>query len=165
MAKKAKKEDMKVSLGSASRELTPELAAEFKAIAAADPDNLVKPEKLIERAESPLSPLHRYFEWDDSKAAEAWRVSQARYLIRSFTIEIEPLKIVPAFVSLSDDRKRPGGGYKWFAEVLPQDQLKRNFLLTVLSDIENLTRRVEDEPVIKPVREAVIQARQHIVEN
>lgn len=43
---------------------------------------------VVEAARSPASAMHRYFEWDDSAAAQQWRLSQARSLIRSIHVKI-----------------------------------------------------------------------------
>lgn len=45
-----------------------------------------EPSDVVEAARSPKSPMHAQFEWDDSKAAEAHRLEQARYLIRSIEV-------------------------------------------------------------------------------
>lgn len=37
---------------------------------------------VLDDARDERSPLHKYFEWDDSKAAEKWRLEQARKLIQ-----------------------------------------------------------------------------------
>lgn len=46
------------------------------------------PNDVVEAARDEDSPLHAFFEWDDSLAAEAHRVEQARRLIRSVRVEI-----------------------------------------------------------------------------
>ena len=46
-------------------------------------------EEVLEAARPVASPLHGFFEWDDSKAAEAHRLEQARDLIRRVKIELE----------------------------------------------------------------------------
>lgn len=57
---------------------------------------------VVDLARSPNSPLHDFFEWDDTVAAELHRQAQARTLIRSIKIRVETKTIhftVPAFVS------------------------------------------------------------------
>lgn len=44
------------------------------------------PEKIVEDAQDPDSPLHEEFEWDDEKAAHQHRLMQARTLIRTINI-------------------------------------------------------------------------------
>jgi hypothetical protein len=46
------------------------------------------PEQVLDAARPDESPLHGFFEWDDSAAAEAYRIEQARELIRRVRIEI-----------------------------------------------------------------------------
>lgn len=59
----------------------PEVVEALELIAKEDPDGLVQPERVVEAASNPDSPLHRYFEWDDSEAAHQWRLAQARRLV------------------------------------------------------------------------------------
>jgi hypothetical protein len=47
------------------------------------------PEEVLEAARKRASPLHQYFEWDDRKAAEKYRVDQAAYMLRSIEIKLE----------------------------------------------------------------------------
>ena len=44
---------------------------------------------VVDAARPSGSQLHRYFEWDDIKAAESWRHEQARHLLRSIEVQIE----------------------------------------------------------------------------
>jgi len=43
----------------------------------------VQPIDLIQEARKRNSPLHRFFEWDNDKAAEKWRQAQARKMLYS----------------------------------------------------------------------------------
>ncbi len=45
------------------------------------------PGAVVEAARSPNSALHRHFEWDDRKAAEAYRRDQAREIIAVIRVE------------------------------------------------------------------------------
>ncbi len=46
------------------------------------------PSEVLNAARDENSPLHDFFEWDDSAAAEAYRLDQARELIRRIKIEV-----------------------------------------------------------------------------
>lgn len=48
----------------------------------------IDPHDVIDEARDPDSVLHSHFEWDDTKAAEAYRMDQARTLIRSVRFEV-----------------------------------------------------------------------------
>lgn len=78
----------------------------LKAIAARD-GGLLRPAAVVEAARPKTSPLHGVFCWDDTKAAELYRLDQAQRLIRSFrvTIESDGRDVeVPVFVGVSVDR-------------------------------------------------------------
>lgn len=161
-ATKEKEENRVATSHAANRQLTPEIQAEFQRIAAMDENKLIQAENVLKVAENTASPLHGFFEWDDDKAAYEWRLNQARYLIRSFQIEIEPLQVIPAFVSLGENRK--SGGYSWGAEVYAQTDLRQNLLLTVLTDMENLLRKIEDMPEVQPLRQSILAIRTAIAQ-
>lgn len=46
------------------------------------------PKAVVEHARSSNSPLHRFFDWDDSSAAEKYRIEQAKYLVRSVKVVV-----------------------------------------------------------------------------
>ena len=54
------------------------------------------PHTVLQEATPEESPLHHYFEWDDSEAAHRHRLDQARALIQRyrFTVEVEPERFV-----------------------------------------------------------------------
>lgn len=47
----------------------------------------ITPGELIRDASFPSSPLHEYFEWDNSKAAHEYRLCQARWLLCAIVVE------------------------------------------------------------------------------
>ncbi len=49
-------------------------------------------ERVLDEATNTGSPLHRYFEWDDSRAAHNYRLEQARRLLRSIEVVISDAK-------------------------------------------------------------------------
>ena len=50
------------------------------------------PHQVLDLARNPKTELHKCFDWDDSSAAEKWRVQQARFICKSFTVTIETAK-------------------------------------------------------------------------
>jgi len=61
-------------------------------------NGVLEPKGVLQDARREKSPLHAYFEWDDKKAANAYRLTQARELIASYEIV------------MGDERVR---GYLW----------------------------------------------------
>ena len=69
------------------------------------------PASVLEQARSSNSALHDHFEWDDSAAAEQYRIGQAGELIRSIVVDVtrsnvEPAKTARAFVSVERQGER-----------------------------------------------------------
>lgn len=62
------------------------VAEALQALADANQGKLT-PEQVLEVARDPRHPLHSHFEWDDAAAGEAFRLGQARRLIRSVKVE------------------------------------------------------------------------------
>ena len=58
-------------------------------------DSTVTPEQVLEKARNRNSELHKCFEWDDSVAAEKYRLQQARQLIQ-FLVIVPKSQEVPA---------------------------------------------------------------------
>ena len=61
------------------------------------------PAAVVDDARPEESPLHPCFTWVDSEAAEKWRLSEARYLMRSVAVVIER----PAQDGASDEKREP----------------------------------------------------------
>jgi hypothetical protein len=99
---------------------------------AAEHGGELQPKAVVDAARSEDSPLHKSFDWDDSEAAEKWRLTQARNLIRAVvTYETVGNKTVETrvFVSLTPDRKENGDGYRLTSSVM-SDEAHRQQLLT-----------------------------------
>lgn len=93
------------------------------------------PASVVEFARNPESALHEHFTWEDAVAAEQWRLSQARQIIRVRLVSQGPSTIgVRAYVSLSEDRQNPGGGYRRYQDVMADDELRRQYLRQALSE-------------------------------
>lgn len=61
------------------------------------------PQALVDESRPEDAPLHGEFEWNDSKAAEMYRCTQASYIIRSVVVVPEATeRPVRAFVSLEN---------------------------------------------------------------
>lgn len=65
-----------------------------------DAGNLT-PSALVDISRPEDAPLHGCFEWRDDVAAERYRESQARYIIRSLEMNVEEHQPVRAFMKLS----------------------------------------------------------------
>jgi hypothetical protein len=122
---------------------------------ASENDGLLMPEDVVDAARPLSSPLHSRFEWDNGKAAEAYRIWQARQLLR-VCIETIPQSDNPVevFVSLSSDRKE--GGYRIQTQVLSDAQMRNQLLADAMAELalfrEKYSRLKELASVFKAIR-------------
>jgi hypothetical protein len=114
---------------------------------------------VVEDAKDPSSPLHRYFEWDDTAAAQAYRIEQAEALIRRVRVWVLPSEpdskpiAVRAYVASRDLREAaedlgdtevsesPAGSYLALEEVAGQTAYEAALLDTIRTDFERLARK------------------------
>lgn len=91
--------------------MTKEALKELKQLE--DRKGRLTPEQVLEAASDPKSALHSQFEWDDSKAAYAHRLDQARELIRRVKIElvVEERTIKAVAYVRDPDRQTSEPGY------------------------------------------------------
>lgn len=114
------------------------------------------PQAVVQGARSPKSLLHRHFEWDDAKAAEAHRLDQARALIRSIRIIDDDDRSKPAFLSIRND---DGIAYRAIAEVLTSRHLRERLLEQAQRDLDSWTARYRE---LKEIVELVEPARREL---
>lgn len=52
-------------------------------------NGILEPEAVVKSAKAKNSPLHKFFTWDDTVAAQEYRLEQARGLIRAVIVEVK----------------------------------------------------------------------------
>jgi hypothetical protein len=102
------------------------------------------PEDVVADAENHNSPLHSFFEWDDSEAAQQWRLQQARGLIRSVVAIVinqdEPVKRVQAFVHVPE----PGAPhYRATDHAMSQERTRELVLRQAWKEFQAWRKRYE----------------------
>jgi hypothetical protein len=58
------------------------------------------PKEVVDLARDPKSPIHSYFQWDDKKASELYRIGEARRLIGCLFVQVETGDKVRAYESV-----------------------------------------------------------------
>lgn len=92
-------------------------------------DGLLRAEDVLEFAKNPETSLHKKFQWDDTIAAQQFRLMQARAVIRVNVITPEATGLtIRAYVSMLEDRRVPGGGYRSLQDVMGNTELRRRLL-------------------------------------
>lgn len=126
-------------------------------------DGVLKAEAVVEAARPPDSPLHGSFTWDNSEAAERWRLHQARNLIR-VSVEYlnvpdsEPVK-VSSFVSLTPDREQEGGGYRLMVNVMSRKDTRAQLLEDALAELKSFEDKYAGLKELAEIFEASRKAR------
>jgi hypothetical protein len=103
----------------------------------------LRPADIVEHARDENSALHSHFTWDDSEAAEKYRLAEARALIRvCVQVSEQTSEKVRAFVSLSTDRHKDGG-YRSTVEVLDDEVLMDVLLKDAIAEVAAFKRKLE----------------------
>lgn len=112
----------------------------------------VTPQAVVDEARSPKSPLHSLFNWDDKSAAAAYRLVQARVLIKSIVIEKdiagqkEPIHLT-VFHSASD---KEGKAYFSLNRIASDVDLFASASESLVGQIESLEKSVTSLNMIAP---------------
>ena len=89
----------------------------------------VKPEQVLDKARDSDSELHKCFDWDDSSAAEKYRLHQARLVINHLIVvkrDVEEEKEPVQFrVMLKNDTARESGYKQTLVMVRDEDEYKK----------------------------------------
>lgn len=103
---------------------------------------LLRPEDVVKAAKNPRSPLHARFNWDDTSAAHAWRLEQARHLIRVFVTVMKTKGgniESRMFVALSGEGA--AGGYRVLTDVLEDAGMRAMLLSDAYDDMRRFRQK------------------------
>lgn len=98
--------------------------AELDAIAKKRPGNTIRPVDVVKFARNPKTALHAVFDWNDTEAAEKWRLSQAGYLLRARKLIWEDAEPIRFYANLTTDRGHGGGLYRTYESVLSDKSMR-----------------------------------------
>lgn len=104
---------------------------------------MLKPADVLAEAEDEMSILHSYFEWDDTEAAEAYRLFQARHLITSVDVEISGVKTQKYFSVSVTVAKEKTRGYFDAKTVMSDQQMYEQVLKNALVELEHWQQKYD----------------------
>ena len=121
---------------------------------------VLRPHDVVEFARDDSTALHSKFTWDDTEAANQYRLWQAREVIRVRVTVLEKAGVeYRAFVSLGRDRIRPRGGYRVTADVLSDGEMRGELLSEALDELERFQIKYQKLTELAPVFEAAKKVR------
>ena len=98
-------------------------------------------ELVVQAAKPKRSYIHDFFEWDDEKAGEVYRLEQARYLIRHIIIEVVGERETPrAFITVVKGTPSQKV-YLDTIQIMATPELRLQVLAMFLSELNVLRRR------------------------
>jgi len=105
-------------------------------------DGALRPERVIEVAADADSPLHSYFEWDDTEAARQHRIAQARQVIRSVKVYVSdrPAVQVRAYVSMGVEH---GRAYQRTSQVVNNEFTLNELRRSLGRDLQRIQRKLQ----------------------
>ncbi len=135
--------------------------------------DVLTPTQIVGKAKPKNSPIHEYFEWDDSVAGDKWRLWQARYLIGRIEIIVESdgeEDQIRAFHNISvQEGEEHERGYVTLKDVRENENYLEIVLAGALDEIKSWQKRYSQykrlkvfkplKPIFKAVRQIVREAR------
>lgn len=117
---------------------------------------------LVEKAKDKNSILHDLFDWDDTIAAEKWRLQQARALINEIKIVVGD-KTMYAFenvnVSVTDASERE---YKPVMEIISNEQYRNQILKSALNFLNSWKMKYKQFTELKPIVVSIERTTKHL---
>ena len=108
-------------------------------------DGIITPADLVRDAKKKTSPLHECFEWDDTAAAKAYRITQAQYILRQIEVMIEREDetsfTVRAFCHVNTEAQQ---GYTTIESARNDPELWDCVLLQAITEIKNWQQKYKD---------------------
>jgi hypothetical protein len=111
----------------------------------------IEPGTVVEVARPISSPLHKYFEWDNSKAAEGYRLWQARQLVAivTFTRGEDTIRSFTNVMLLRDDESLQG--YVSTGRVLENQELRQQVVERALTELRGWAQKYRHLSELKSI--------------
>ena len=124
----------------------------------------VKPADIVEEARRHSSRLHQFFEWDDKKAADKWRIEQAKLYLRTINVVITGNKSVRAFHNVNIIEESGGGDrfYVSVGNVMDNVDYRQQVVGYALDQIETWRERHKMYSELRPIFRGIKEARKRV---
>lgn len=120
----------------------------------------LSPQIVVDFARDATTALHARFEWDDTKAADEYRLHQARMVLATVRYQDDTGKTRRMFVSLTEDRGT-SNSYTHTAIVMSDAEKRRRLATMAVRELESAQERYSElTEIAGPLAEAVEAAKQ-----
>jgi hypothetical protein len=127
-------------------------------------DGRLIPEDVVDAAKNPNSSLHTYFTWDDTEAAAAFRLQEARALIKRIRVSVvrtdESVVHVPSFI-----RSPQGAGYQNISVMITNKPDHIGTVLITLAQVSTMLKNLaapELDEIITEIDNLRVELRSNI---
>jgi hypothetical protein len=126
--------------------------------------NTLTKAEVLEAARSNDSPIHPYFIWDDSVAAEKYRLEQARFLLKSIVIRYiesgSPADAAPTEIRIFHSDPAEPERYSHIRKVMGDEELLERIIVEAKGEIREIRDRIKhlEDPRVKKMILALDQA-------
>lgn len=121
------------------------------------------PKDVLDDARHDNSPLHGYFEWNDGAAAEAYRLSQARGLIRSvvavYVRDDAPAVRTKAFVHIAEPS---APHYREASHAMQLEKTRKLVLQRAWGELQSWRKRYRDLQEFSELFDVIDEVEKHL---
>lgn len=125
----------------------------------AEKENGVTAERVLDVSRPEDALLHEVFEWDDSIAAEAYRLDQSRHFIGNIIMvqveKNEPSSPVRAFVNVTSTEHAERGIYKPIIQAMSKENEREIVLNNAMRELLLFQEKYKRLSELKPVFDAI----------
>ena len=117
----------------------------------------IEAEDLLNASRAENAPLHSCFEWDDTIAAEKYRLNQAGDIIRNITVKIidasEKPQVVRALVNVSPQNEK--GKYVSIQTAMVKGEYRDQVLKNALIELQNFKHKYQSYSELATIFKAI----------
>ena len=126
------------------------------------PDGEYTTKEIVELAKSKSSPIHKYFEWNKTRAAHLYNLQQARNMINCVVVEIDGDLKLPTAISVKVKNKRV---YMDTEKIMEHPEAMEQVLGDAVREIEYWQEKYSYLKKLKPVLRVMSPALKRIKKN
>jgi hypothetical protein len=126
----------------------------------------LKPDSIVDDARPANAMLHPVFEWDDGKAADKYRLDQARCLIRSVVVTFDDVPDAPQGVRAFVHVQSPGAEGKSYTHIgvaIADPDMRKQLLGQAVAELTGWQRRWKDYNEMGVVFDAIKQMKAELL--